>query len=1027
MFFRKLNFKLVNQLIILAAIFSGTNSVKAQEILPDNTLPNNSQINLENNITKITGGTQRGGNLFHSFEKFGIPTGRELHFDNNLDINNIINRVTGGNISNIDGLIKANGAANLFLINPSGIVFGENAKLDIGGSFVGSTANALGFGEDNFFSASNPEESSLLSINPNALFFNQLNPSASIENNSVADLGLEDVTIPIADIFFDGTTESFTPKGLRVDDGKSLLLVGSNFTMNGGGLVALGGNVELGGLAATGTVGLNSDGSNFSLNFPDAVERSNVTLTDGASVIVAAEDSGSIAVNARNLEMTEESFLLAGIDTGLGSEQSRGGNIDINIADAIALKDGSRISNLILTEARGQGGDININTNSLLLETGAKINGSTFGEGSAGNLNVYADDVQVIGEFRYNQSFSSLATSAYATGNGGDLNINTNTLLIKDGAEMGTGTFSEGDSGNLTINASNVQVIGTSQDGQFLSILSTQTQTIGDGGDLNINTNTLQIQNGAQVLTGTFGEGNAGNLTIDASYVEVIGTVPVSLFSSLLSTQTGSKGSGGDLNINTNTLLLEDGGQVTTATFFGEGNAGNLTINANSVQVIGTSQAGGFPSFLVTGTQSTGDGGNLSINTNTLLIENGAQVLTTTFSEGNAGNLSVYADDVQVIGNTVDRLDSYLSAGTDSTGDGGSLSINTNTLLLQDGGVVLTGTQGEGNAGNLTVKASSVKLIGTTQVGEFYSLLSTQTGSSSEFSEINSSTLGDGGDLTITTDILQVEDGAIVTARSLGTGRAGNLIINADSIRLNNDGLLSANTRSNRVNPEREQATININSQDLILRRSSNILTNATGENVIGGSININSDVIAALENSDISANSANFRGGNVNIISQGIFGTQFREQVTPGSDITATGADSESSGSVTIDGLEQNPAETLTELPSIPVSGEVYQACQPNDGSQSEFYFTGNGGLPPNPRDFLTSESVDIDWVSLPNQVEKASGVEVEKIKPQNQNRIVEATGLVKDKNGDVFLVAQANNAIGGKSGIGDASCLKN
>jgi filamentous hemagglutinin family protein len=1027
MFFRKLNFKLVNQLIILAAIFSGTNSVKAQEILPDNTLPNNSQINLENNITKITGGTQRGGNLFHSFEKFGIPTGRELHFDNNLDINNIINRVTGGNISNIDGLIKANGAANLFLINPSGIVFGENAKLDIGGSFVGSTANALGFGEDNFFSASNPEESSLLSINPNALFFNQLNPSASIENNSVADLGLEDVTIPIADIFFDGTTESFTPKGLRVDDGKSLLLVGSNFTMNGGGLVALGGNVELGGLAATGTVGLNSDGSNFSLNFPDAVERSNVTLTDGASVIVAAEDSGSIAVNARNLEMTEESFLLAGIDTGLGSEQSRGGNIDINIADAIALKDGSRISNLILTEARGQGGDININTNSLLLETGAKINGSTFGEGSAGNLNVYADDVQVIGEFQYNQSFSSLATIAYATGDGGDSNINTNTLLIKDGAALGTGTFGEGNSGNLNVYADDVQVIGTSQDGQFLSFLSTQTATIGDGGDLNINTNTLQIQNGAQVLTGTFGEGNAGNLTINASYVEVIGTVPVSLFSSLLSTQTGSKGSGGDLNINTNTLLLEDGGQVTTATFFGEGNAGNLTINANSVQVIGTSQAGGFPSFLVTGTQSTGDGGNLSINTNTLLIENGAQVLTTTFSEGNAGNLSVYADDVQVIGNTVDRLDSYLSAGTDSTGDGGSLSINTNTLLLQDGGVVLTGTQGEGNAGNLTVKASSVKLIGTTQVGEFYSLLSTQTGSSSEFSEINSSTLGDGGDLTITTDILQVEDGAIVTARSLGTGRAGNLIINADSIRLNNDGLLSANTRSNRVNPEREQATININSQDLILRRSSNILTNATGENVIGGSININSDVIAALENSDISANSANFRGGNVNIISQGIFGTQFREQVTPGSDITATGADSESSGSVTIDGLEQNPAETLTELPSIPVSGEVYQACQPNDGSQSEFYFTGNGGLPPNPRDFLTSESVDIDWVSLPNQVEKASGVEVEKIKPQNQNRIVEATGLVKDKNGDVFLVAQANNAIGGKSGIGDASCLKN
>ncbi|MFH7029557.1 MAG: filamentous hemagglutinin N-terminal domain-containing protein [Heteroscytonema crispum UTEX LB 1556] len=127
------------------AIIFGGNCAYAQ-IAPDSTLPNNSNVQLDDSTFNITGGTTRGANLFHSFKEFSVPTGSTAYFNNASDIQNIISRVTGKSVSNIDGLIHTKGNANLFLINPSGIVFGKNASLNIGGSFVATTANGIGFG-----------------------------------------------------------------------------------------------------------------------------------------------------------------------------------------------------------------------------------------------------------------------------------------------------------------------------------------------------------------------------------------------------------------------------------------------------------------------------------------------------------------------------------------------------------------------------------------------------------------------------------------------------------------------------------------------------------------------------------------------------------------------------------------------------------------------------------------------------------------------------------------------------------------
>ncbi|MFN6453058.1 MAG: S-layer family protein [Nostoc sp. EfeVER01] len=976
------------------------------QITPDNTLPNNSIVTPDGSTFNITGGTQTGSNLFHSFGEFSVPPGGIASFNNALDIQNIIGRVTGGSASQIDGIIRAHGTANLFLINPNGIIFGQGARLDIGGSFVATTANAIGFGNQGFFSTDNPNTPELLSVNPSALLFNQIE-AVSIQNNSV---------------------------GLRVPDGNSLLLVGGDINMDGGRLFAFGGRVELGGLAGAGTVGLNGDGNNLSLRFPDSVERSDVFLSNGARVAVIAGDGGSITINARNFEMTG-SLLIAGIGRGLGSDNSRAGNIDINATGATNFNTGSLIVNQVQPGANGQAGDVSISASTLKVSE-AEVNTNTLGAGKGGNLTIDAQDVQLIVRGRLFasanlnstgdagnltvktntllvQDGAKIATDTFGVGKGGNLTIKTNTLLVKNGAQVGAGTFGAGKGGNLTVDAQNVQLIGTSGDGVLSGLFaSAQRNSTGDAGNLTIKTNSLLVKNGAQVDASTLGAGKGGNLTIDSQDVQLIDR------GSALSTSANLNltGDAGDLTIKTNTLLVKDGAQVGTVTF-GAGKGGNLTIDAQDVQLIGgTSDDGRFTSGLSASAlrNSTGDAGDLTIKTNTLVVKDGAQVGAGTFGAGKGGNLTVDAQNVQLIGTSANGSFAsglVASAQPDSTGDAGDLTIKTNTLLVQDGAQVSTATFGEGNGGSLTVDAQDVQLINR---------------NSSLAASGQPDSTGDAGDLTIKTNTLLVQDGARVTVESLGTGTAGNLTVDTRSIRLNNNALLSANIQSSKVNPNREQATININSENLIMSRNSNIRTNATGENVTGGNINIDTDFLIGFENSDISANSANFRGGNVQINAQGIFGIQFRDVASDNtSDITATGVSSDLGGSVELNTPEIDPNSGLVELPTIPVDTEIAQGCYSPSYAQSKFAIAGRGGLPTNPKDILTPDATQINWVSLkPSNHNRSLPPIATKSTTSTPERIVEATGVVLNAKGQIVLTANSSTANLGASRQNPIQC---
>ncbi len=504
----------------------------------------------------------------------------------------------------------------------------------------------------------------------------------------------------------------------------------------------------------------------------------------------------------------------------------------------------------------------------------------------------------------------------------------------------------------------------------------------------------VSLSNGSQVFVS--GEGG-GSIQVQGRRVTL--TDGSQLFAITLGNLNGR-----GISIPAEQRTIKDGSQVTSSTL-GAGFGGNLTVTASdSVQLSGTDAAGN-PSGLFARTSGKGMAGNLTINTGKLIVQDGANVSASTEmgSQGSGGTLNVTASDfVKVSGSSaITGLPTSLSTQTLGTGDAGSLTIDTNSLIVQDGGQVTTstGTGSQGNGGTLTVRANggSVELSGTGLNSKITGLLARTRGS------------GDAGSLAINTGQLTVRDGAQVTVESLGTGTAGNLEVNARSIRLDNNALLTANTQSAKVDPNREQATIKINSQDLIITRNSNIRTNATGKNVIGGNINIDTDVLAAVEKSIISANSVDARGGRVIINTQALFRS-------PDSSITATGANPQLNGTVQINTPDVDPSRGL-----VPLKIDVVDVARLVDDNicartaKSSFTYTGRGGLPPSPNNALNSDVVWEDW-QLTTVPRATLGKEHRRGDGENNSslptQIVEAQGWIINQNGEVVLTAYAPTA---------------
>ncbi len=1012
------------------------------QVTSDSTV--NTQVNQNGNIAEITGGEVRGSNLFHSFQDFSVPTGNEAFFNNSTDIGNIFSRVTGGNISDLNGAIRANGTANLFLINPAGIILGENARLDIGGSFYGSTASSILFA-DGEFSATDLNKPPLLTINAPIGLGLENNPGEIVNLSTVQDSEGEVV-------------------GLEVLQGKNLNLVGGRIEFEGGNVTASGGNVELGGLSAAGIVEILDDGS---LIFPSDVAKADITLENEAEVDVTGSGGGNIVFNSGNLNLSDRSFLDAGINQDSTSNDAQAGNIVINLTDNLTL-DNSRIRNLVDDGGIGNSGRIDITTGSISATNGGRIAASVLdGRGNAGGIELDATgDITFSGSHNGGDPSGAISiVLAGAEGNGGDIKISAANLTLEDGGRVNASTGGIGNGGDIDITTRDTLFINTgtiegdtfNPSNSVNGILTRVNQSAeGNGGNVSVTTNNLNITNGATISTATFGQGNAGSVDVIANEIKFEGA-NLRDQPSVIASRVEAQGIGnaGDINIAVGNFTLTNGGQI-NAGIAGQGDGGDVNITATeSINIT----SGDFNSgiFSRVRQEAVGNAGDIIIVTDNLTLGNGGLIDSSTFGLGNAGLVEITptsrdtVSTISIDGENSDSFISFIGSRVDPGGKGNSegVIIVTDNLNLTNGGYLDASTFSQGNSGSIDITAENITFDGrNSQIP------------SSAFSQVNPGGEGNAGDVTITTNNLTLRNGGLVSASTFGTGDSGNINLQIKGqLTLENGGRIEANIFESRAENTfniGEGGNINIAAGSLNLSDRSRISaetraqssSNNSAANIIlqiaegltlennssisaealngsnGGNVEISTDdgYILAFpnQNNDIIANAEQGQGGNIEINTQAILGIEERSS-DPANETNDIDTSSQFglSGTVEINVLNVDPSQGSLEITGEPVKAEVSQTCHRNSsGDRSEFFMTGRGGLPTEPEDNFRLPTIATAGKVLDSQ-SSTSTWQSEVSRP-----IIQATRWVRNEEGQILLLASPTKGAYLNSYSNSANC---
>jgi filamentous hemagglutinin family protein len=901
------------------------------------------------------------------------------------------------------------------------------------------------------------------------------------------------------------TSANITVNNIDIPGNNGLVLLTNQYQPN---LALPSGNIQLGIIKAR------SDSGNGSSVFIDS--RNGITIGPGyISTRSSVGNSGDIALvakdavylggngayissggvgrrsrNAGNITITAGSLFVDGGSTIDANARGIGdaGKIDINVRDKVSLVQtnyGAQptwIESKVASGAVGNGGIINIRAGSLLIEGTAALQAHTDGRGNAGNIFVQVDDsVSLI-----DGGLISSVVEQGSQGNAGTIQIfapNSVTMSgvnpeygLSSGLYANTNPGTSGQAGSITVNTGVLRV----QNG---AAVYASTSNGSDGGTVTINANSLDLTGGGQIVTSSFGTGNAGELSITAT--DSINVVNPN--SRIITSSFGSTGNGGKLSISASQLNISEAAEVATNSF-GTGKAGDLSItNADTVTI---SNQG----LLSTGSFGSGNGGTLSINTRQLdVINSGLDggISTIAIGTGNSGNLSILAtESMNVVGRS-----NVITSSDQGTGIAGSIDITTNRLSIRDGSRVVSSTIGAGDAGDVNIRArDSVEVVnlsklssdtfGTGNAGD----LNIETGKLSiQNAEVSTGTFdnstGQGGNLSITASNVELIGGSIATA-ARGQGEGGDVRLQANSLNLNNGGSIRSSSEgkgnagnagdifinlsdrltSNRgiiaaTSAQTGGGDINITAEDIRLRDSSVISSSVFDSSGGGGNITIKSTVFLALDDSDILANADAGPGGSITINSPAFVANLFARgqavavgrnpgdlarfrnngQVDISDDFArfagnnrtdiSTASVSNTSGPATFPNVEQIRA--VASLPSdlVDPEGLIDRRCAPNNSAKkSSFTITGRGGLPPNPTDPLTNDAVWVDWITLQDRQGNVNGTATDANPTHSQpTQLVEAQSWVIGSEGQVILTAAAPSVTPASSGLVVPSCEDN
>jgi len=548
------------------------------------------------------------------------------------------------------------------------------------------------------------------------------------------------------------------------------------------------------------------------------------------------------------------------------------------------------------------------------------------GRVNAGNIQVQADNlVEIIGTSADGIAPSGIIATSVPfiqgnAGQGGNIDIRTRNLRLRDGAEITASTFGQADAGDVFVRASNSIALDRSTISSTVNAGAT-----GNAGSITFNTDSLSLDR-SRISSSTAGQGNTGTITIQAGD-------RISLTNNSQITSTVNQGATGNsqrITLTTPDLSLR-GDSLISASTGGNGSAGDVQIlGADSVAL---SNSRISTQVRANGVVPTGNGdrlGNIRIETDALRLNNGSQITSSTNGRGRAGNVTVR--NAETI-----ALDDGSSLSTEvrrgGRRRGGNVSLDTEVLSLDDNSRITSSTNGRGRSGNVTVRnAETIELDGST--------ISASTNRRNR-----------GGTVDLQTRDLTLTDRAAISSASTRRGRAGDINIQADGTLSSDDSDIT--TRSNNS----AAGSIGITGGTLRLFGDSDIRTTVGRGQGGGGNITINADLLLAFDDSDV-ISAALDAGGDISFGNTIAFFENYDPTAATADPDTLENndrADVNASGtepgtiSLTDTTFLQN---SLADLADVAVNADslIANSCIARTEQGGTFLVTGSGGLPERP-----------------------------------------------------------------------------